>query len=143
MILIDVNVLVYAYRAESDRHDAAASWMAETLAGNQEVGVLDLVLAGFVRISTNPRIFEDPSPTADALGFVDAILQSPKARWISSSSVTWQIFHELVESDRGIRGNLVPDAYLAAAAIASGARLATCDLGFARFPRLDWFDPLR
>lgn len=141
MIVTDVNLLVYAYRPESDRHDAAAAWLARTLP-NEDFALTDLALAGFLRLVTNSRIFSDPAPTAHALTFIEAIAAANRARWIAPTRATWRVVRELVELDRGLVGNLIPDTVLAALTIANGGRLATCDRGFARFHGLDWFDPI-
>ncbi len=142
MIVTDINLLVYAYRPESDRHELAKAWLSDTLAGREDLALIDVVMAGFLRIVTNIKIFADPAPTAHALTFVDAIVSARHARWVDSSPATWRTMRELISHDRGLRGNLIPDTLLAAITIAQGARLATCDHGFARFPGLTWFDPL-
>lgn len=142
MILPDVNLLVYAFRADADEHRAANAWLADALAGDEGVGVHDVVLSGFVRIVTNPRIMREPAPTAAGLDFVDALLAAPATRWLSQGPGVWQRLRELSAQDVGIRGNLVPDALLAALCLTHGARLATRDRGFARFEGLRWFDPL-
>lgn len=142
MIVADVNLLVYAYRPESDRHDGAAAWLTNTLSGYEDVALLDVVLAGFLRIVTHAKVFENPAPTNHALGFVEAIYATSRARWITSAPATWRTMRELINHDRGLHGNMIPDTLLAAIAISHGARLATCDRGFARFPGLSWFDPL-
>lgn len=141
MILPDVNVLVYAFRRESPRHEHYRDWLASALHGGEDVALVDSVLLGVVRVATNPRIFADPAPTATALDFVAALTAASSARPISYSDSAWRRFDELVRSDRHIRGNLVPDAFLAATALTAGARIATSDAGFARFPGLRWFDP--
>jgi toxin-antitoxin system PIN domain toxin len=142
VILPDVNVLVYAYRPEALRHDAYATWLEDVVAGREPLALHDAVLSGFLRVVTNPRIFPDePTPTSVALEFVHRLLRAKRARWMPSGHRTWDVFGQLVEADRAIRANLVPDAHLAAAAIAHGCRLATTDRGFARFPGLRWFDP--
>lgn len=79
---------------------------------------------------------------AHALAFVDALREAPRAHHLTPTAATWRQFAELVRSDRQIRGNLVPDAWLAALARSHGCRLATTDRGFARFEGLDWFDPI-
>ncbi len=142
MIVADVNLLVYAYRPESDRHDAAATWLAKTLSGQEEVALLDVVLAGFLRIVTNARIFSDPAPASHALRFVEAVVAASRAQWVPSNPATWRTVRELIDHDRQLHSNMIPDTLLAAISIAHGARLATCDRGFARFPGLSWFDPL-
>ena len=142
MIIADVNLFVYAYRVESDRHEKAAAWLAGTLGGRYEFGLLDVVLSGFLRIVTSPRVFRHPAPLGHALGYAEAIMTAPGARWVPSTPSTWHVLRRFADEDRNLRGNLIPDAFLAATAIWHGARLATCDRGFARFPDLDWYDPL-
>lgn len=141
MILPDVNVLVYAFRREAEGHERYAAWLAEAVAGGEEIALHDPALIGFVRIVTNPRIVPTPAPTALALDFVARIRAARRARWLPTGPAAWSRLDELVDKDRGISGNLVPDAHLAAVALAHGCRLATADRGFARFPGLDWYDP--
>ncbi|WP_250287099.1 MULTISPECIES: type II toxin-antitoxin system VapC family toxin [unclassified Frankia] len=141
MILPDVNVLVYAYRREAQNHATYASWLTATVGGRDELALTDHCLTGFLRIVTNPRILADPAPTADALRFVNRLRTAPRGRPLTATPATWDVLGTHVSQDQGIRGNLVPDAYLAALAISHGCRLATTDRGFARFPGLDFFDP--
>lgn len=111
------------------------------MAGADSLALVDVVLVGFVRIVTNPQIFADPAPTADATRFVDAVRVARKSRWLPPTTAAWEQFCALSAGDERIRGNLVPDAWLAALATVHGCRLATADRGFARFPDLDWFTP--
>lgn len=143
IVLPDVNVLVYAFRRESLLHERYAGWLAELLGGADEVGVTDVTLTGFLRIVTNPRIYADPTPTGDALAFVDAVFRARRRRWVSVTDAVWTTFSALVDADLQVRGNLVPDAWLTALALAHGCRIATADRGFGRFRGLDWFDPAR
>ncbi len=137
-----MNVLVYAFRREADHHTEYASWLAGVAAGDEDLGLVDAVLTGFVRIVTNPRIFADPAPTSSALAFVDALRGAPPARTVVATESTWSRLAALVAADRHVRGNLVPDAWLAALASTVGARVATADAGFARFDGVTWFDPV-
>lgn len=141
MILPDVNVLVYAFRREAARHELYAAWLAEVVAGRHELALHDLTLTKFVRIVTNPRVVPTPAPTAMALDFVARLRSARRNRWVPPGAAPWDRLAKLADQDRGISGNLVPDAYLAAVALAHGCRVATADRGFARFPGLDWFDP--
>ena len=141
MILPDVNVLVYAYRREARNHTTYASWLTAIAAGQDELALADHCLTGLLRIVTNPRIFADPAPSDEALRFVDRLRAAPRARPLAATSATWELLGAHICRDQGIRGNLVPDAYLAALAVSHGCRLATFDRGFARFPGLDFFDP--
>ncbi len=143
MILPDVNVLVYAFRREAREYERYARWLAEVLAGSDELALHDVVLAGFARIVTNPRVVTDPAPMPDAMNFLARVRAAKRARWLPSASQTWDKLDGLAHEDRGIRGDLVPDAYLAALALAHGCTLATADRGFARFPGLAYFDPAR
>jgi uncharacterized protein len=142
MILPDVNILVYAYRREAEQHEAYATWLASVVSGQDELALVDHCLTGFLRIVTSPRIMADPAPTADAFGFVTLVRQAAMGRPIVATKATWETFAGLMSRDRGVRGNLIPDAYLAALAVSHGCRLATADRGFARFSGLDFFDPV-
>jgi toxin-antitoxin system PIN domain toxin len=141
VILTDVNVLVYAFRREAQRHEAYAEWLGAVVGGADELALHEVPLAGFVRIVTNSRIFARPAPSEAALAFVDRLVTAPRARWLGPSATAWSRFATLLREDGGVRGNLVPDALLAALAQAHGCRLATSDRGFARFPDLELFDP--
>ncbi len=143
MILPDVNVLVYAYRRESAHHLRYANWLTDVVGGAEELALSEGTLTGFLRIVTNPRIYADPAPAAHALAFADALCRAARRRWVSVTDSVWATFALLVDDDAQLRGNLLPDAWLAALAKAHGCRLATADRGFARFAGLDWFDPAR
>ena len=142
MILPDVNVLVYAYRREAEDHDAYAAWLTTLVAGQDELALADHCLTGFLRIVTSPRIFTDPAPAAKALGFVDRLRRARRGRPIAATPSTWDVLAGHIGRDRNVRGNLMPDAYLAALAISHGCRLATADRGFARYTGLEFFDPV-
>ncbi len=141
MILPDVNVLAYAFRAESMQHEVYADWLAHLVAGDDELALNDQVLGGFLRIVTNRRIYADPAPVTVAVAFVDALRAARRARWLPAGQASWERFGQLVRADRQLGGNLVPDAHLAATALVHGCSLATTDRGFARYPGLRFFDP--
>ena len=108
---------------------------------DEPFGVSSIVLSGFVRITTHPRVFEDPSPPATAFAFADAMRSARNAVAIEPGPRHWSLFERLcVES--GAKGNLVADAYLAALAIESGSEWITTDRDFARFQGLRWRHPL-
>ena len=100
----------------------------------------DLVLAGFLRVVTHPRVFLPPSPMRHALGFVDALSSHPNCVRIAPGDRHWNISVRLCR-EAGVKGNLVPDAYLAALAIESGSEWLTSDRDYSRFPGLRWRDP--
>lgn len=105
-------------------------------------GVSDLGLSGFLRIVTHPRVFDPPSSWAQAYRFAAGVRSSPRAVPVQPGRRHWSIFERL-GTEAGVRGNLVPDAFLAALAIESGCEWITTDRDFARFPGLRWRHPLR
>ena len=137
MLLADVNVFIYAHRPESPRSDEHRDWLERTLTGPEPFGVSELVLAAFTRIVTHHRVYRDPTPPGIAVDFCAAVLTAPSAVAVRPGQRHWGIFSALC-SDVGARGNIVPDAYLAALAIETGATWVTADTGFARFPGLRW-----
>ena len=141
MILLDVNVLVYAHRKDAARHDEYRAWLENALTGAQPYGLSDLVLSGFLMVVTHPRVFRDPTPVAEALAFVDAVRDRSNRVRVEPGPRHWDIFRELCRRAEA-RGNLVPDAYLAAMAIESGAEWITTDGDFRRFAGLRARHPL-
>ncbi|HEY7472249.1 MAG TPA: type II toxin-antitoxin system VapC family toxin [Gemmatimonadota bacterium] len=140
MILCDVNVLVYAFRKDMDEHQVARTWLHETVNAPRAYGVSDQVSSAFLRVVTSPRIFRRPSTTARALEFVDAFRERPNAVGVSPGPRHWSIFAGLCR-ERGVLGNVIPDAWFAALAIESDSEWITTDRGFARFPGLRWRHP--
>lgn len=140
MLLIDVNVLVYAFRQDIADSDRYADWLTNTINGEWAYGVSDIVLSGFLRIVTHPRILSPPAKMDEALAFVETIRSQPQYVNISPGPRHWQIFTQLC-TQSGARGNLISDAYLAAMAIESGSEWITTDRDFARFPGLRWRHP--
>jgi toxin-antitoxin system PIN domain toxin len=141
LILPDINILLYANRADSDRHQIYAEWLGRMFDRAEPLLLPDVVITGFIRISTHPGVFNPPTPMTEVLGFVDALRRYPNSRVISSTQATWRAFTALATKDSAIRGKVVTDGYLAALAISQGARIATRDRGFGRFAKLRWFDP--
>jgi toxin-antitoxin system PIN domain toxin len=141
MILIDVNVLVYAYREDAPGHKAYRKWLEEQINNDQAYGFSDLVISGFVRITTHPRIFNPPSDLTSAFVFTQIIRNQLNAVSIAPGPRHWEIFKSLCEATHA-RGNLIPDAYLAALAIESGSEWITTDRDYSRFPGLKWRHPL-
>jgi toxin-antitoxin system PIN domain toxin len=141
VILCDVNVLLYAFRADSERHEEYRRWLVGHLTGPENVGVSDLVVSAMVRIATHPRVFRYPSAPAEAFAFAEALRSRPNAVPVAPGSRHWDIFRDLCEKS-GAKGNLVPDAYFAALAIESSCEWITTDRDYARFPGLTWAHPL-
>jgi len=141
MILADVNVLVYAHRQDALRHHEYLGWWDQVLNSDAAFGVSDLVVSGFLRVVTHPRVFRDPTPLDRALTFATSIRDHPNAVTLAPGERHWDIFQRLCR-EANAKGNLIPDAYLAALAIESGAEWITTDRDYARFPGLRWRHPL-
>ena len=141
MELLDVNVLVHAHRADAPRHTEFKRYLLSVLGGEEASGLSDLRLGGFLRIVTHPRVFDPPSDLEGARQFAQEVRSSPRRVSLDPGRSHWSIFTRLL-TDAGARGNLVPDAWLAALAIESGSRWISTDRDFARFPGLRWEHPL-
>jgi len=141
VILCDAPVLVYAFRMDTPRHREFRAWLLERLTGPENVGVSDLILATFVRIVTHPRVFREPSPPGEAFAFTEAVRSASNAVLVSPGPRHWDVFGDLCWR-AGARGDMVPDAYLAALAIEWGCEWITTDRDYARFPGLRWRHPL-
>jgi uncharacterized protein len=141
VLIPDVNVLVYAFRADSPRHEEYRGWLERRLKSKEAFGLSDLVLSGVLRILTHPRVFAPPTPTAPALAFVAALRERPNVVLITPGPRHWEIFTGLCRTS-GARGNLIADAYHAAMAIEHGAEWITTDRDYTRFPGLRSSHPL-
>jgi len=141
MLLPDVNVLVYAFRNEDPRHPEYRRWLDEVVNGSAGYGMSDLVLSGFVRVVTHPKVFKDPDPIDRAIAFASTLRNQSHCVHISAGERHWAIFEDLCTRVQA-KGNLVPDAFLAAMAIENGCEWITTDRDYARFPGLRWRHPL-
>ena len=141
MILVDVNILVYAKRLDSPNHMKFRTWLEEALKSDSIFGISDLVLSSVVRILSHPRIFNEPTQLDEALQYVNSLRAHPACVVISPGERHWDIFARLCRAV-GAKGNLITDAYFAALAIESGAEWITADRDYARFPGLRWRHPL-
>ena len=141
MLLIDVNVLVFAYRTEAQDYSAYRNWLERALESGSPCGFADLVLSAVVRILTHPGIYREPTPLEAALKYVEWLREHPGCLPVSAGSRHWGIFTALCRS-ASVRGALVSDAYFAALAIEAGAEWITTDRDYARFPGLRWRHPL-
>lgn len=134
MIVFDVNLLVAASRRDHAHHSVALPFVTRALA-HDDVIVPDAVWSGFLRIVTNRRVFRTPTPMNNAISFVRAVLGSRRYRPIAGLVDGLDPFLSLI-NDSEATGNLVPDAYIAAVAIAHGCPVATFDRDFRRFDGL-------
>ena len=140
MVLPDVNVLVYAHREETASHDACREWLEDVVNGDEAYAISDLVLSGFVRVVTHPKVFKRPSSIGDAFAFAEQLRDQPNCVRIEPGPRHWDIFKRLC-LETGVKGNLVPDAYLAAMAIESSCEWISTDQDFSRFKGLRWRHP--
>jgi uncharacterized protein len=141
MLCVDVNVLVYAHRADLPEHLNYRP-LLERLANNDEpLGLPDLVLSGFVRVVTNRRIFTEPTSPNETWEAVDSLLAAPAVMQLQAGERHWTLFRQLAQ-DIDARGNDIADAYLAAYALENNATWVSADRGFTRFDRLRWSHPL-
>ncbi|MHA6695267.1 TA system VapC family ribonuclease toxin [Homoserinimonas sp. A520] len=141
MIVVDANMLIYAYHSSAPEHETSLHWLDAQLAGDQQLALPWESLNAFTRIVSNPRIFPSPSTTSQAWEQVEDWLRMPNT-WVPVPTPQ----HASIAADLYRSGTYsasdVPDIHLAALAISHGLKLATHDAGFARFDGLRWFDPL-
>ena len=141
MILVDVNLLLYAYDNTSRFHTVAKPWWEDALSQPAPVGLPWATLLAFLRITTNPRVMAKPLDIAEATEHVDSWLQRPMTHIVHPTERHWEILQALLTPTRS-PANYVPDGHLAALAIEHGAVLCSTDRDFARFPNLSWRNPL-
>ena len=139
--MVDANILLYSRDSSSAQHEAARSWLEETLNGEPDVRVGLISLLAFLRLSTDPRVFSRPLETSAAIATIAEWLSLPNVTVAEPTDRHWPLLDELATKGKA-RGPLLMDAHLAALAVEYGATLATSDRDFARFPGLRWVDPL-
>jgi len=140
MVLPDVNVLIYAFRADLAQHAVCRHWLAGVVAGNARFGLSPLALSAVVRITTNPRAFKTPSDIEEAFGFCEDLMGQPHCQIVEPGERHWAIFRNLCVATE-TRGPRVSDAWFAALAIEWGCEWITLDRDYARFPGLKWQVP--
>jgi uncharacterized protein len=141
MIVVDANLLLYAYGEFSLHHQKARVWLEDVLSGAETVGLPWQSLAAFVRIATDPRIPGYRRSAQEALGVVSEWLEQPVVRLLVPGERTLAVFRQMVVEGQA-SGPLVSDAEVAALTIEYGGVLHTTDRDFARFPGLRWVNPL-
>jgi len=141
LILVDANILLYAEDSLQPCHQKAHAWWDGQLSGTGIVCLCWTVLSAFIRIGTNPRVFEYPLSLEQALARVQSWLDQPCTRVIRPTERHWTVFKQVLTDGQAV-ANLVTDAHLAALAIEHGCELASTDSDFARFPKLKWRNPL-
>jgi toxin-antitoxin system PIN domain toxin len=140
VILVDANVLLYAYHPRAEAHGRCRAWLEKVLSGQEPVCLPWVSLLAFLRISTSPRVFEQPLSSREAMAIVASWLERPPVSVLEAGETCWEVFREVVDQGQ-VSGPLVMDAFLAALAKENGATLATTDRDFARFAGLTTTNP--
>jgi toxin-antitoxin system PIN domain toxin len=141
MILIDANLLLYAYDPASTFHRKAASWLESVLSSGEPVRLASVTLLAFLRIGTDHRLLRAPFAVAEAVEIVESWLERPSVALLEPGERHWEIWRRLLVQGQA-RGGMVTDAYLAALAMEHGTALCTTDRDFARFSGLSILNPL-
>lgn len=141
MIVLDVNLVIYAYDTASPHHKSAIKWLEKALSGGELVGLPWQTASAFLRISTNANLPGDRFTAEEAAQIVDELLDQPNVRLLVPGEHHWGLFRQMITEGQA-RGPLVSDAELAALTIEHGGVLHTTDRDFARFPGLRWTNPL-
>ena len=142
MIVPDVNMLLYAHVSGFAEHAKARRWWEDLLNGDREVAIAAPALFGFVRLATNPRVFDRPLAVRDALERIEAWLSRPHVRFVLPGPRHLEIAFDLLR-ELGAAGSLTTDVQLAALAIEHQGEVHSSDADFGRFRRLRWVNPLR
>ena len=141
MILVDANVLLYAEDRQSPHHGAAREWWDAQLSGASPVCLCWTVLGAFIRIATNPNVFEHPLTLDQALSRVQSWMDQPCTRLVHATERHWTVFRKMLVEGQAVK-NLVTDAHIAALAREHGCELISTDADFSRFPGVKWRNPL-
>lgn len=142
MIVLDVNLLLYAYGAASPHHKEARVWLERIFSDAEPVGLPWQTIGAFIRIVTNPRLPGFRRSVEEAAQVVDEWMEQPNVRVLAPGENHWPLFRQMIVEGQA-PGPLITDAQLAALTIEYGGVLHTTDRDFARFPGLRWKNPLR
>ena len=137
MILPDVNILIYAFRADAPQHANVNRWLTEAAEAESPFGISPLAMSALVRITTNARIYRNPSTLAECFAFCEMLVDQPNCWIVEPGDLHWTIFERLCRETE-TTGARVTDAWFAALAIEHGCEFVTLDRDFARFPGLNW-----
>lgn len=144
MIILDTNILVYAHIPDLPQHEPVSSWLESTLStGRPSIGIIWHVLGGFLRITTNPRVFREPLSIKTARTHIDDLLSHPFVQLVSTTEKHWPIFSNLL-TEMNAAGDVVMDTHVAAMAVEYRAAVASADKDFRRFSdHVKIIDPLK
>jgi uncharacterized protein len=141
MILPDINLLIHAHNSESRSHDSARAWWDGVLAGTEGIGLAWVTILGFIRISTHPRILANPMSPGEVCSRIEEWLTLPHVHIAQPADGHFDRLHRHLQQ-LGTAGNLTTDVHLATLAMERGYILYSTDTDFARFPGLNWINPL-
>ncbi|PYX73846.1 MAG: PIN domain nuclease [Acidobacteria bacterium] len=141
MIVLDANILLYAYDSASSHHSKARAWVERVFSAAAPIGLPWQTVTAFLRIMTNPRLPGERFSTQEAVQVVDRWLEQPNVRLLAPGDDHWPLFRQMIVEGQA-SGPLITDAHLAALTIEYGGVLHTTDRDFARFPGLRWTNPL-
>jgi uncharacterized protein len=140
VILADVNVLIDAFRKDAAQHAVCKRWLDDVIARDAQFGMSPLALSAVARITTNPRIFKQPSLIDEVFAYCNSLLSQPHCEIVMPGDRHWTIFTRLC-IETSVTGPRITDAWFAALAIERGCTWITFDRDYARFPGLDWRQP--
>lgn len=141
MIIVDVNVLIFAYNFDAPQHERSRAWLEGVFSGSEVIGIPWAVIHGFLRITTNTPAIRPPFKIDDAVAMVDEWFASPAVKLVEPGLRYWSVLRTLL-CDQQIEGQLVSDAHIAALAIENDAAVCTTDRDFGLFPGLRVINPL-
>jgi len=139
--IVDLNVLIYVVNENAPHHQVLLDWWESAVHGDESLGLPWVVLLGFLRMTTNPKIFPNPLEPAAAVSKISTWFSLTNTCLVSEKKEHWEILRAML-AEAGTAGNLTTDAHLATLAISHGAVLVSCDRDFARFRGLRWENPL-
>jgi hypothetical protein len=141
VIVVDVNLLLYAYNPSAEQHKKARAWLEDVLSGHEPMALSWIVILAFLRLTTNRRVFPRPLLTREAVLIISKWLERSQSVVLDPGEHHWKILQQTISAGKAA-GPLLTDAHLAALAIEHGATLYTTDRDFARFPKLKFTNPI-
>jgi uncharacterized protein len=141
VIVLDANILIYAYSASSAEYDRAHKWVEDTFSGDELIGLPWQTISAFARVLTNSNLPGERYSAKEIVSFIQEWMELPNLRLLSPGVRHWAVFQKVLLEGQA-RGPMITDAQLAALTIEYGGVLHTTDRDFLRFPGLRWVNPL-
>ena len=132
-----MNILVYAFDISSSQHEVCRDWLDAAVNSAEPFGLANIVLSGYIRVATHPKILNKPASVPVAVAFCNTLVSRPNCVRVNPGAAHFGLFMSLCKAINA-KGNDVTDAYLAALAIEHDCEFVTADKGFKRFPDLRW-----